>query len=51
MFLENYWLPAFFVGIGYSTYNVTFGLRYDLLYTDRKSIYSNALIPFVRVYF
>ncbi len=48
---DNYWLPAFFVGIGYSTPNVTFGLRYDLLYNDKKSIYGNALMPFVRVYF
>jgi long-subunit fatty acid transport protein len=48
---DNYWLPAFFVGIGYSTPNVTFGLRYDLLYNDDKSIYSSALMPFVRVYF
>ena len=48
---ENYWLPALFVGIGYSTYNVTFGLRYDLLYNERKSIYGNAMMPFVRLYF
>ena len=48
---DNYWLPALFVGIGYSTYNVTFGVRYDVLYNERKSIYGNALMPFVRVYF
>jgi hypothetical protein len=48
---KNYWLPALFVGVGYSTYNVTFGLRYDLLYNDSKSIYGNALMPFVRLYF
>ena len=48
---DNYWLPAFFVGLGYSTQNVTLGLRYDLLYNNSKSIYGNALMPFVRVYF
>ena len=48
---DNYWLPAFFVGLGYSTRNVTLGLRYDLLYNDSKSIYGNALTPFVRVFF
>jgi long-subunit fatty acid transport protein len=48
---DNYWLPAFFIGAGYSTRNVTVGLRYDLLYDDNKSIYGNALMPFVRVYF
>ncbi|APQ19321.1 alpha-ketoglutarate decarboxylase [Maribacter hydrothermalis] len=48
---DNYWLPAFFIGAGYSTRNVTMGLRYDLLFDDSKSIYGNALMPFVRVYF
>ncbi|SIQ22148.1 alpha-ketoglutarate decarboxylase [Maribacter ulvicola] len=48
---DNYWLPAFFIGVGYSSRNVTFGLRYDVLYDDNKSIYGNALMPFVRVYF
>jgi len=48
---DNYWLPAFFVGVGYSTVNITVGLRYDLLFDDDKSIYGNALMPFLRVYF
>lgn len=48
---DNYWSPALFVGFGYSTYNVTFGVRYDLLYNNDKSIYGDALMPFVRVYF
>ena len=48
---DNYWLPALFLGIGYSTYNVTVGLRYDVLYNKNKSIYGNALMPFMRVYF
>ncbi len=48
---ENYWSPALFLGIGYSNQNITFGLRYDVLYDDDKSIYANALMPFVRVYF
>ncbi|TVZ16673.1 alpha-ketoglutarate decarboxylase [Maribacter sp. MAR_2009_72] len=48
---DNYWLPAFFIGAGYSTRNITVGLRYDLLFNEQKSIYANALMPFVRVYF
>lgn len=48
---DNYWSPALFIGIGYSNSNVTFGIRYDLLYDDEKSIYSDPLMPFVRVYF
>jgi len=48
---EDYWLPALFAGLGYSSGHVTFGIRYDLLYDDQKSIYSNAWMPFIRVYF
>lgn len=51
MFDDNYWIPSFFVGAGYRTQNVTFGIRYDLLYDENKSIYANAWAPFVRVYF
>ncbi|WP_397363766.1 alpha-ketoglutarate decarboxylase [Olleya sp. R77988] len=48
---RNYWVPALFVGGGYRTNNVTVGIRYDLLYDDTKSVYANAWVPFVRVYF
>lgn len=48
---DNYWSPALFIGAGYSTYNVTVGLRYNLLYKENESIYTNALLPFIRVYF
>lgn len=48
---DNYWSPALFLGIGYSTYNVTVGLRYNLLFDEDRSIYANALLPFIRVFF
>lgn len=48
---DNYWIPAFFVGAGYKTNNITIGIRYDLLYDDNKSVYANAWAPFIRVYF
>jgi len=48
---ENYWHPALFLGAGYSLNGVTIGLRYDVLYDEDKSVYSEALIPFVRIYF
>jgi long-subunit fatty acid transport protein len=48
---DNYWSPALFLGLGYSNQNVTFGMRYDVLYDADKSIYANAWMPFVRVYF
>ena len=48
---ENYWYPGLFLGIGYGNKNVTFGIRYDLLYSKEKSIYADPYIPFVRVFF
>ncbi len=50
-FEENYWFTALFLGIGYSSRNVTVGLRYDVLYDTENSIYIDPLIPFIRVYF
>ena len=51
--LENdtYWSPALFFGAGYRSGNVTFGIRYDVLYDKNKSIYANAWTPFLRFYF
>lgn len=48
---QSYWYPALFLGAGYTTGAMTIGIRYDVLYDDRKSIYGNALMPFVSVYF
>lgn len=48
---DNYWYPALFLGAGYRTGNVTFGIRYDVLYDEDKSIYADPWIPFVRVFF
>jgi hypothetical protein len=48
---ENYWYPALFLGAGFRTNNITVGIRYDVLYNDRDSIYANAWMPFFRVFF
>jgi len=48
---RNYWVPALLVGAGYRTKFATVGVRYDLLYDEGKSVYANALVPFVRVFF
>ena len=48
---ENYWSPALFLGIGYGNRNVTVGIRYNVLHDQQKSIYADAFMPFVRVYF
>lgn len=50
-FSDNYWYSALFVGLGYTQRNITFGLRYDLLFDEDRSFYADPLIPFVRVYF
>jgi len=48
---DSYWYTALFLGAGYRTGNITFGIRYDVLYDENKSIYADPWIPFVRVYF
>lgn len=48
---ENYWYPALFLGAGFRTHNVSIGVRYDVLYDKKKSIYADAWAPFIRVYF
>ena len=48
---ENYWYPAIFFGMGFQTNNITIGIRYDVLYDRSKSVYANAYVPFMRVYF
>jgi len=48
---DSYWYPALFMGAGYRTGNITFGIRYDVLYDDNRSIYPEPWIPFVRVFF
>lgn len=48
---EDYWLPVLFLGIGYNTGPVTFGIRYDVLYDENRSLYADPWMPFVRVFF
>jgi hypothetical protein len=48
---DRYSTPALFFGAGFIQRNLTFGLRYDVLYKQDKSIYASAFVPFVRVYF
>jgi len=48
---DKFWVPAFYIGAGYRTRNVTVGIRYDFLYDEAKSITASAWVPFVRVFF
>ncbi len=46
----NAWDTAMFLGGGIRIKNYTIGAKYNFLYNEEKSIYSSAMIPFVRVY-
>ncbi len=48
---DNYWVPALFLGAGYSNGPIVIGARFDVLFDDDRSIYRNGLQPFVRVLF
>ncbi|PWH84155.1 alpha-ketoglutarate decarboxylase [Algibacter marinivivus] len=48
---DNYWIPALYLGAGFRNGNVTFGIRYDVLYDDERSIYADPWAPFVRFFF
>jgi hypothetical protein len=50
-FSDNFWNTGLYLGAGYRSNNVTIGVRYDVLHNDNKSIYTEAFMPFVRVYF
>ena len=48
---QDFWNTALFLGAGYRNENITFGVRYNVLHKDRDNIYSDAFMPFVRIYF
>ncbi len=48
---NNFWNTALYLGAGYNTGNVTIGVRYNVLFDKEKYVYSEAFMPFVRVYF
>lgn len=50
-FKDNFWNTALFLGAGYRSENVTVGVRYNLFYNKNDFVYSEAFMPFIRVYF
>jgi len=48
---NNFWSPALFGGLGYRYGPVVIGFKYNFLYDPKTSVYQDAFIPFVRVYF
>ena len=48
---NNFWNTALYLGAGYYTGNVTIGVRYNVLYKKNELVYSEAFMPFIRIYF
>lgn len=48
---QNFWNTALFLGAGYTTQNVTVGVRYNILYNENDLVYNQAWMPFLRVFF
>lgn len=43
--------PALYLGVAYRTGWAAFGIRYDVLYDERDSIFGSAFSPIIRFYF
>jgi long-subunit fatty acid transport protein len=50
-FKDNFWNTGLFFGAGYRVENITVGVRYNVLYNRNDFVYSEAFMPFIRVYF
>ena len=50
-FDDSYWVSGLYAGIAYRSRNISIGIRYDLLFDDKKSFYGDAISPVVRIYF
>jgi len=48
---DAFWNTALFLGGGYRSQNVTFGVKYNVLYKANNHIYPQAWVPFVRIMF
>jgi len=48
---HKFWSPSLFGGMGYRYGQVVAGFKFNFLFDREKSIYQDAFIPFIRVYF
>ena len=48
---RDFWNTALFLGAGYRSGPMTFGVRYNVLFKGSNEIYTSAVQPFIRVYF
>jgi len=47
----SYWNNALYLGASFVSRNVSFGIRYDVLYDSSQSVYSSAWSPVIGFYF
>ena len=47
----SYWNNAIYLGASFVSRNVSFGVRYDILYDSTQSVYSSAWSPVIGFYF
>jgi len=47
----SYWNNAIYLGASFVSRNVSFGIRYDVLYDANRSVYSSAWSPVIGFYF
>lgn len=47
----SYWNNAIYLGASFVSRNVSFGIRYDVLYDATRSVYSSAWSPVIGFYF
>ncbi len=48
---HKFWSPALFGGLGYRYGPVVAGFKFNFLFDPKTSIYQDAFIPFIRIYF
>jgi hypothetical protein len=48
---DSFWNTGLFIGAGYRSQNVTFGVRFNLLHANQNNVYGQPWLPFVRVMF
>lgn len=48
---DQFWNTNLFLGVGFRTNYVTAGVKYNVLHKKDRAVYSEAFMPFVRVYF
>ncbi len=48
---DTFWNTALFLGAGYRAQNITLGVKFNVLHKDNNHVYSQALVPFIRLMF